>query len=566
MTLFKPCIVIPNFNHARGFPERVEQMLSYGLALIVINDGSNAETRAVLEQLAREHADVEVVHFLENSGKGAAVIAGLRHAAERGFSHALQIDADGQHDLQDMHKFLTLSAAQTDAVICGQPVYDHSVPTHRLLARYITHFWVWVETLSFSIKDSMCGFRVYPLAAVLQILDHAQVGTRMDFDIEILVRLYWNKIPLHFVPTKVIYPVNGMSNFKLYADNWLISKMHVRLLAGMLVRIPQLVMRSRAQKNQDHWSSISEKGSAAGMKLMFWIYRHLGRWLFLLMLHPVILYFLLSASSARKASRQYLQQVAAYKSAPAKISFSTLYAHFYSFGVSIVDKLGSWCGKIKRSDVIIHDAENFNAILASGRGAVFIGSHLGNLELSRALGEKHGRFKINAVVFNKNAIKFQSVLRSCAPDVELNLIHVETISIDTAIILKQKVDAGEIVIIVGDRTSRNSTSRVHYADFLGRKAPFAEGPFILASILECPVYLIFCIKEAQTYNIYLEPFAATLKFPRAERRQKLEQKIEEYAKRLAYYCLKSPLQWFNFYDFWGAESDARPSTGAREIK
>jgi predicted LPLAT superfamily acyltransferase len=196
----------------------------------------------------------------------------------------------------------------------------------------------------------------------------------------------------------------------------------------------------------------------------------------------------------------------------------------------------------------------FAAILESGRGAVFIGSHLGNLELCRALGEKSGRFKITAVVFKKNALKFEKILKACAPDVEMHLLHVESIGIDTAIVLKQKVDAGEIVIIVGDRTPVNSVGRVHYASFLGRKAPFAEGPCILASLLECPVYLLFCIREAQTYNVYLEPFAETLKFPRAERQRMLADKIQAYASRLEYYCTRAPLQWFNFYDFWDTEN------------
>jgi predicted LPLAT superfamily acyltransferase len=561
MTAFNPCIVIPNYNHGAGFVSLVHKMLACDVPIIVVNDGSNALTTDVLMQLGRDHATVVVLHFAENRGKGMAVIAGFRRALARGFSHALQIDADGQHDLNDLKKFLDLSHDNPEAVICGCPVYDESVPMHRKLCRYITHALVWLHTLSFNIRDSMCGFRVYPLAAVARLLASHRIGNRMDFDVEILVKLYWQQVRIISVPTRVIYPVNGLSNYRMVKDNLLLAKMHVRLFLGMVARMPRLLMRSHIERRQQHWAVIAERGNVAGLKLMLWIYRVFGKGAFLLILHPVVLYFSLFDSTARRASRQYLAQMADYQGVPADTGFKKVYAHFYEFGIAAIDKIGSWTGAIKRSDVVIHNTALFNSILASGRGAVFIGSHLGNLELCRAIGEKSGRFKINAVVFKQNALKFEKVLKACAPDVDLNLLHVESIGIDTAIVLKQKVDAGEIVIIVGDRTPVNSVGRIHHASFLGRKAPFAEGPCILASLLECPVYLIFCIREAQTYNVYLEHFADTLKFPRAERRQMLAEKVQEYAGRLEYYCTKAPLQWFNFYDFWDAEN---PPPLARE--
>ncbi len=449
-----------------------------------------------------------------------------------------------------------LSHDNPEAIICGCPIYDESVPLHRKLCRYITHALVWVDTLSFNIRDSMCGFRVYPLAAVEHLLARYSIGNRMDFDIEILVKLYWERVKIISVRTRVIYPVNGLSNYRLVKDNLILAKMHVRLFFGMLLRMPQLLLRRHEERKQRHWAMIAERGSVAGLKLMFWIYRLFGKGAFMLILHPVVLYFSLFDSTARKASRQYLTQMAQYQGVPPDTGFKKVYAHFYEFGLAAIDKIGSWTGTINRSDVIIHNTDLFNGILDSGRGAVFIGSHLGNLELCRAMGEKSGRFKINAVVFKQNALKFEKVLKACNPDVDLHLLHVESIGIDTAIVLKQKVDAGEIVIIVGDRTPVNSVGRIHYANFLGKKAPFAEGPCILASLLECPVYLMFCIKEAQTYNVYLEHFADTLKFPRAARQQMLADKIQQYASRLEHYCTKAPLQWFNFYDFWNSENPA----------
>ncbi|MES2626111.1 MAG: glycosyltransferase [Pseudomonadota bacterium] len=554
MTTFNPCIIIPNYNHSRGFVPLVEKMLARNVPIIVVNDGSNADATEILRQLDRDQPEVEVIHFAENRGKGVAVAAGFERAIARGFTHAFQIDADGQHDLNDIEKFLNLSRANPDAVICGCPIYDDSVPMHRKLCRYITHALVWLITLSFNIRDSMCGFRVYPLPAVEKLFARYSIGKRMDFDIEVLVKLYWEKVEIISVRTAVIYPVGGLSNYRLVKDNIILAKMHTRLVLGMLLRIPQLLLRRHEQRKQKHWAHIAERGSVTGLKILFWIYRLFGKRAFLLILHPVVLYFSLCDSTARKASRQYLAQMAEFQGITPDTSFKKVYAHFYEFGVAAIDKIGSWTGDIKRSDVNIHDTGLFRDLLASGRGAVFIGSHLGNLELCRALGEKSDRFKINAVVFKQNAMKFEKVLKACAPEVDLNLLHVETIGIDTAILLKQKVEAGEIVIIVGDRTPVNTPGRILYANFLGRKAPFAEGPCILASLLECPVYLIFCIKEAEIYNVYLEPFADTLKFPRAERREMLADKVQAYANRLEHYCLKAPLQWFNFYDFWDTDN------------
>ena len=135
------------------------------------------------------------------------------------------------------------SAEHPDAVISGCPVYDQSVPKGRLYGRYLTHVWVWINTLSLQIRDSMCGFRVYPLAATLALLNRAQIGRRMDFDVEILVRLHWQGVPIRNRPTRVIYPEDGVSHFQLWRDNARISKMHARLFFGMLLRMPQLLWR-----------------------------------------------------------------------------------------------------------------------------------------------------------------------------------------------------------------------------------------------------------------------------------------------------------------------------------
>jgi glycosyltransferase involved in cell wall biosynthesis len=235
--------VIPVYNHELAVPLVAAALRAHGLPVVLVDDGSSEICRAALERLASETGDV-LVRLPVNGGKGAAVTAGLRRAHELGYTHALQVDADGQHDLADVPKFLAAARAETDAVICGRPVFDASIPKVRFLSRYITHALVWLQTLSFSaVRDSMCGFRLYPLRTVLEVVDRDGVGTRMDFDVELLVKLTWRGRVLRWIDTRVSYPLDGISHFRMLLDNLRLAGMHVRLVLGMLWRAPMLVWR-----------------------------------------------------------------------------------------------------------------------------------------------------------------------------------------------------------------------------------------------------------------------------------------------------------------------------------
>jgi len=240
--MHRPCAVIPVYNHEHALPLVVAALRGAGLPCVLVDDASRPACAAVLDQLA-EQPDTFLLRLAQNQGKGGAVMAGLREAARLGFSHALQVDADGQHDLGDVARFLDRSRAAPQALVCGYPQYDASVPKARLYARYLTHLWVWINSLSLQIRDGMCGFRVYPLAATVALIDSARLGRRMDFDPEILVRLAWRNQPMHWLPTRVHYPLDGLSHFRLLHDNALIAKMHAKLFCGMLLRAPLILWR-----------------------------------------------------------------------------------------------------------------------------------------------------------------------------------------------------------------------------------------------------------------------------------------------------------------------------------
>ncbi len=548
---FSPCVVIPCYNHGAMMASVLARLAPFNLPVIIVDDGSDEATRRQLEPLL--NAQVTLIRQAENLGKGAAVMRGLQVAAEAGFSHALQVDADGQHQIEDCPQMLAEARQHPQCLISGQPLYDDSIPKSRLYGRYITHFWVWVETLSFSIRDSMCGFRVYPLAPTLALATRHPIGQRMDFDTEIMVRLYWAGTPSRFIATRVTYPQDGVSHFDALHDNLRISWMHTRLFFGMLPRIPSLLRRPR----DEHWAQTKERKGLAGLKFMLWIYRIFGRGIFTLFLWPVIGFYWLSGGPQREASRQWLQTVktiAAQKNQPLPTRMTSFH-HFLRFGEAMLQKIASWRGDLRWGKEIDF-APGAEQALAAGKpgGRLILASHLGDIEACRALAQQVSGLVINALVFTDNAERFRQVMDQIAPEASKHVIPVSNIGPETAILLQQKLDAGEWVAIVGDRTAvnrqRGGVRRVVWSNFLGKPAPFPQGPFVLAAALRCPVLLMFALREQGQLKLHCEPFADPLLLPRVTRQQALQDAVDRYAARLEHHALIAPLDWFNFFDFW----------------
>lgn len=236
MSSFRIAALIPTYDNPLTLRSVVEGVRRYVSHVLVVDDGSAAPTRELCLSLVEEGLAM-VVHHDHNQGKGAAVKTGLRELAARGFTHAFQVDADGQHTLVDMPRFLAAAEAHPDALILGSPEFDASAPRARLIGRQITRFWTHVETLGPLIEDAMCGFRVYPIDKALRA---AARGNAMDFDPEIAVRIAWDGTPVLNLLTRVRY-VNkgegGVSHYRLVRDNALISWMHTRLMLSLLGRL-----------------------------------------------------------------------------------------------------------------------------------------------------------------------------------------------------------------------------------------------------------------------------------------------------------------------------------------
>lgn len=557
MTRFRPCLIVPVFNPGPALERTLEGLLQHQLALFVHDDGSEEATRRYLEQQAQANQLIQLSRWERNRGKGAAVLEALRRAQAHGFSHGLQVDADGQHDVEAVGPFLRLGEAHREAVIAGMPHYQGRVPRARRYGRWFTHAWVWLETLSFDIGDSLCGFRLYPLAATLALAHRTALPHRMDFDTAIIVRLHWEGLQILNAPVRVSYPDDGVSHFHLLRDNLRITWMHTRLVLGMLGRLPRLLARRLQGRpaGEAHWSRIQERGTALGLRFALWSYRLTGRRGLRFITEFISLYFFLTGREARRASRDYLQRLFA-SSGPLpdlrrRPRLRDQYRHLRAFAMSYVDRFLAW---MDAGDTAVRFPEEaaFHALLASGRGVLFLSAHLGNLDMLRGLGATRGIQGLNAVVYSEHVLRFQDLLKEINPGYAANLIHLPEVTPGTAMALEDRISRGESLFLVGDRPPASDNGRTVAVPFLGREAPFPIGPIFLAHLLQCPVYLFFCIQDGQGYRVHMEPFADRLELPRRGREEAIKAWVARYAAVVEARCRETPFQWFNFYDFWGA--------------
>jgi predicted LPLAT superfamily acyltransferase/GT2 family glycosyltransferase len=551
--VFQPALLIPCYNHGDQIDATVSRLAHHRLPCLIVDDGSDATTAAVLDRLAAEHDWLTLVRLPENRGKGAAMAAGVDAAAEAGWTHVLQIDADGQHDTDDIPRLLDKARDQPDALVSGQPIYDDDIPRVRFYGRYLTHALVWLQTLSFAIRDSMCGFRVYPVVASRDLFHAHRIGRRMDFDTDIMVRLYWRGTPVVFVPTRVRYPRDGVSHFDMLGDNLRIAWMHARLICGMVPRAPLLVARRlRRGSEKIHWTRQVERGTYWLMWLSLQLYRVFGRPGARLVLYPLVTWYWLSNAQGRRASRDFLQRVYEHGGAQQRPPRALdVYRHFFMFSDCIVDRLESWRGRLRHEHVQFNGQQMLLDEAARGRGAILMTSHLGNIELCRGLNDQLRNLRMNVLVYNHHAPRINRIIEKSNPNSRLKLVDIREFGMQTAAMLEQQVRDGEFLAIAADRTPPSLNENVVPARFLGSEAPFPTGPFIIAALLHCPVYLMTCVRVEGRYRIDVVHFAEEITLSRKNRDADLQYWAQRYADDLEARALETPMQWFNFYDFWG---------------
>jgi predicted LPLAT superfamily acyltransferase len=557
------CAIIPTHDHVIALDAILSRLNASGMPAIVIDDGSAAGNGTRIAAICARRNDTEYQRHAFNGGKGFAVMCGLVRAKERGFTHAMQIDADGQHDLDFLGALLDAARTCPQAIVTGVPQYDETMPFARRFWRPFTNFWVRVNTLSTSIGDAMCGFRVYPVSTTLELVRRSVRTRRMDFDIEVLVKAYWARIAIVSVPVRVTYPAENFSNFDLLRDNVLLARMQARLFFGMLLRAPTLAFR-RASRERTGWPAMRERGAYWGLRILAAVYRLLGRTACMTIMAPVIFYFFVTGYEQREASRDYLMRLWSHGVLKGRPGLWTSFHHFMAFGASALDKLAAWTGDIAFSQVHGVTSGLLKEVEESGRGVFVITAHIGNPEAIRAIAVLGNSVRINVLMHTDHAQLFNRLIKEFSPQSPVRAFAVTQIGIDTAMILSQAIANGEWVVMVGDRVPVSEQGRVVDVPFLGAMAAFPQGPYILASLLKAPTYLMFCTRGASGFDVHFTKFADIVELPRANRLGAIRSYAGLYAKALEARVAQTPLQWFNFYSFWRTSGDLSLQTTAAQ--
>jgi glycosyltransferase involved in cell wall biosynthesis len=246
-------VIIPSYNTGAKLFETVTGARAQGAPVWVVIDGSTDGTGSELERCAAGDSGLRVIIRPLNEGKGSAILAGLRAAQEAGFTHALTMDADGQHEAAAIPDFIAASQREPRALVLGRPVFDASAPRLRVVGRRVSNGFANLETLWLGIDDSLCGFRVYPIADLRAVMEKSRWMRRFDFDVEAAVRLCWRGLRPVNRSVRIRYfrpDEGGVSHFRYMRDNLLLAGMHCRLLLGFLIRLPHLVaLRARSSRH-----------------------------------------------------------------------------------------------------------------------------------------------------------------------------------------------------------------------------------------------------------------------------------------------------------------------------
>lgn len=327
----------------------------------------------------------------------------------------------------------------------------------------------------------------------------------------------------------------------------------------MTASAPEPQAQAAAAPAAPHWAQLGENTFVAGMWLLYQVHRFLGRWPFLLCLYPIVGYYWLASPVARHASLQYLQRMhAAYGLWPTMPGWRQSQRHFRMFAQVILDKLLALSGRYRFDRVAFTGREPLNALLAQGRGAVVVTAHMGCIELCRAIAERRSGLRLSILVHTAHAERFNRLMQRLAPDSGVQLLQVTDFNAATAMMLAERVARGELIAIAGDRVPVRE-SRITHAPFLGHQAPFPCGPYIMASVLECPLYFMGCVHEGAGYAVEFVPLAERVLLPRARREQALAEYAALFAQQLERMLRKAPYDWFNFFPFWDQGAPVRPA-------
>ena len=302
------------------------------------------------------------------------------------------------------------------------------------------------------------------------------------------------------------------------------------------------------------WAGLPERGSLRFMYLGIKIMNMFGYWTGLVGGFFAVLYFFLTGPTSRRASLDYLRHL--YRTHPqstGRPNYWKAMVHHWHFALSVVDRMWFWQGQLKHFKFTRQGREHL--VEKRERGILLMGAHMGNVDAMRAFSLDKG-LHLNVLMYRAHAQKINALFNLLNPSTNVHVIAMDDNDFNRVFELKEKVERGEIVALLGDRPPPRGRPRMTPISFLGEEALFPQNPWILASLLECPVYLAMGMRTGlRRYHIMVEPFADKVALPRKTRQESLCRYMERYGRRLEEFCVAYPYQWFNFYDFWNQSTE-----------
>ena len=569
--LNKFAFLVPFYNHPQNIKALIAALKTYELPVIVVDDGSDEASKLILAELERTEG-ILLLTRAQNGGKGIAMKDGFKFALNRGFSHVLQIDADFQHDAALIGEFLRQSKAHPQSIVCANPIYGEDAPKSRVYGRKITNFWVAINTLSLGVKDAMCGFRVYPLEQLKKAAAKSKTN-RMEFDIEILVNAVRQGIDVRWIDTCVRYEKGGVSHFKIVRDNALISLMHAKCFFSlpkfMLDKIwrtcglnlsksanfkngandAQNLKKPQENSEQNLWWKKQERGGAFFLRPSLFLVQILPEFALKLIVKIVVWFYYIFSKNERENIAAFRRNLSKFAGSQT-LKGTSVFSHFEAFGGAICDKFRVWKGKIKDSELEIIDLGRIKSeLIGAQKGQILLTAHLGNVEICKALAARVDGFRMVILAYDKNSREFNEVLKRISQnDGSVRMMLVNELDVTAMLELKNIVESGEHIGIMGDRTpiGGDKAARVK---FLGKEADFNYGPYLIAGILGVKISSLWCQKIGGKFRVELVPLASAVKLGR-DRAAAAREYLQIYVRELENRCKQTPAQWFNFFDFW----------------
>jgi predicted LPLAT superfamily acyltransferase len=308
------------------------------------------------------------------------------------------------------------------------------------------------------------------------------------------------------------------------------------------------------------WMATTERGSPTALSMVRWFYGRFGRRASLALLTPIVAYFFATGGAVRRASLDYLRTLwAAPRARPAldqPPNWSHVFRHLHEFAENLLDRLIVWSGDAERIRIDEQGTEHLLELVRQRRGGILLGSHIGSYDMLRLLSRQNG-IVVNVLMFTRHSARINAFFERLHPGLEMRLIHYEPGSLQAAFEMRAAIDRGEFVGMMGDRVWDSERERSVIVPFLGRRARFPLGPFLLQAALGCPLFLTACVRTGPgRYAASTQPFAPAGVVPRGERTRRAEDFARRYAASLEEWCVRAPYQWFNFFEFWHDESEA----------